>query len=58
MNAIIHTKYGSPDFLQIINTEKPSPKEDEVLVKINAASVNALDWHKLTADIFLVRLMG
>jgi NADPH:quinone reductase-like Zn-dependent oxidoreductase len=36
----------------------PRPKPDEVLVKIHAASVNALDWHLLTADIFLVRFMG
>jgi len=37
---------------------KPTPKADEVLVKVHAASVNAYDWHLLTADIFLVRLMG
>ena len=37
---------------------KPTPKADEVLVEVHAASVNAYDWHLLTADIFLVRLMG
>jgi len=37
---------------------KPTPKDDEVLIKIRAASVNAYDWHFLTADIFLIRLMG
>ncbi|OGO38070.1 MAG: alcohol dehydrogenase [Chloroflexi bacterium RBG_16_57_11] len=58
MKAIVHTKYGTPDVLQLIEVDKPAPKEDEVLVKIQAASVNALDWHLLTADIFLVRLMG
>jgi NADPH:quinone reductase-like Zn-dependent oxidoreductase len=42
----------------MVEREKPAPKDDEVLVKIHAASVNALDWHLLTADIFLVRLMG
>jgi NADPH:quinone reductase-like Zn-dependent oxidoreductase len=42
----------------MVKLEKPTPKEDEVLVKIRAASVNALDWHLLTADIFLVRTMG
>jgi NADPH:quinone reductase-like Zn-dependent oxidoreductase len=38
--------------------EKPTPKDNEVLIKIHAASVNAYDWHFLTADIFLIRLMG
>ena len=58
MRAIIHPKYGSPDVLQIAVVEKPTPKDDEVLIKIYAASVNAYDWHVLTADIFLIRLMG
>jgi NADPH:quinone reductase-like Zn-dependent oxidoreductase len=55
MKAIRYTRYGSPNVLQFVDVEKPTPKDDEVLVKIHAASVNALDWHLLTADIFLVR---
>lgn len=58
MKAIICTKYGPPNVLQLQEVAKPTPKEDEVLVKVHAASVNAYDWHLLTADIFLVRLMG
>jgi NADPH:quinone reductase-like Zn-dependent oxidoreductase len=58
MKAFIYTKYGPPDVLQLIEVEKPTPKEDEVLVKVLAASVNQYDWHLLTADVFLVRLMG
>jgi NADPH:quinone reductase-like Zn-dependent oxidoreductase len=58
MKAIVCTKYGPPDGLQLREVAKPTPKEDEVLVKVHAASVNAYDWHLLTADIFLVRLMG
>jgi NADPH:quinone reductase-like Zn-dependent oxidoreductase len=58
MKAIVYTKYGSPDVLQLKDVEQPSPKDDEVLIKIHAASVNAYDWHFLTADIFLIRLMG
>ena len=58
MKAIVCTKYGPPDVLQLQEVAKPTPKEDEVLVKVHAASVNAYDWHLLTADIFLVRLMG
>ncbi|MCX6120299.1 MAG: NAD(P)-dependent alcohol dehydrogenase [Ignavibacteriales bacterium] len=58
MKAVVYTKYGSPDVLQLKDIEKPAPKKNEVLIKIHAASVNAYDWHFLTADIFLLRLMG
>ncbi len=58
MKAIVNTEYGSPDVLHLTDVEKPVPKDNEVLVEVKAASVNAYDWHLLTADIFLVRLMG
>ena len=58
MKAIVYTEYGSPDVIQLKEVEKPAPKDDEVLIKVHAASVNAYDWHFLTADIFLIRLMG
>lgn len=57
MKAIVYTKYGSPDVLQLREVEKPIPKDDEVLIKVQAASLNAADWHLLRADPFLVRLM-
>jgi threonine dehydrogenase-like Zn-dependent dehydrogenase len=56
MKAIVNTEYGSPDILEFTEIAKPAPKDNEVLVKVLAASVNASDWHLLTADIFLVRL--
>ena len=56
MKAIIYTEYGSPDVLQFMEVEKPSPKDHEVLVKIYAASVNAADWHLMRAEPFLARL--
>jgi len=58
MKAIWRTKYGSPDVLQLADVGRPTPNEDEVLIRVRAASVNAYDWHFLTADIFLIRLMG
>jgi NADPH:quinone reductase-like Zn-dependent oxidoreductase len=58
MKAIIYTKYGTPDVLQYIEIDKPAPKDNELLIKIHAASLNAADWHLLRADPFLVRLMG
>jgi NADPH:quinone reductase-like Zn-dependent oxidoreductase len=58
MKAIVYTKYGPPDVLQLHEVAKPAPKDNEVLVRVHAASVNAYDWHFLTADIFLIRLMG
>jgi NADPH:quinone reductase-like Zn-dependent oxidoreductase len=58
LKAISYTKYGSPEVLQFKDVEQPTPGDDEVLIKIHAASLNAYDWHFLTADIFLVRLMG
>jgi NADPH:quinone reductase-like Zn-dependent oxidoreductase len=57
MKAIVFTKYGSPDVLEFKDIEKPTPKDNEVLIKVQAASVNAADWHLLRADPFLVRLM-
>jgi NADPH:quinone reductase-like Zn-dependent oxidoreductase len=58
MKAIVYTKYGSPDVLQLKEIAKPTPNDDEVLVEVKAASLNAYDWHFLSADIFLIRLMG
>ncbi len=56
MKAIVQPKYGSPDVLQLREVETPVPGDHEALVEVHAASVNAADWHLLTADIFLVRL--
>lgn len=56
MKAIIVEQYGTPDVMEFKDVEKPTPKDNEVLVKVYAASINMADWHLLTADIFLVRL--
>jgi NADPH:quinone reductase-like Zn-dependent oxidoreductase len=56
MKAILFIKYGSPDVLQLAEVEKPLPNDDQVLVKVIAASANPLDWHRMRAAPFLVRL--
>jgi NADPH:quinone reductase-like Zn-dependent oxidoreductase len=56
MKAIVFYNYGSPDVLKLEEVEKPTPKDDEVLIKVLAASVNAPDWRNIRADPFLVRL--
>jgi NADPH:quinone reductase-like Zn-dependent oxidoreductase len=58
MKAIVYTKYGSPDVLHLEEVKKPTLNEDQVLVKVHAASINAGDWHFLTADPFPMRLIG
>jgi NADPH:quinone reductase-like Zn-dependent oxidoreductase len=58
MKAIVYEKYGSPDVLKLAEVDKPAPKENEILIKVMAASLNAYDWHMLMADPFLVRFMG
>jgi Alcohol dehydrogenase GroES-like domain len=58
MKAIVYTHYGSPDVLQLKEVEKPAPKDDEVLIRIYAASANALDWHYMRGTPFLARLVN
>ena len=43
MKAIVNTRYGSPDILQLKEVAKPTPQDDEVLVQVHAASVNAAE---------------
>ena len=57
MKAIVQTEYGSPDVLKLIEVEKPSPKHDEALVKIHAASLNAADLETLRGAA-MVRIAG
>jgi len=58
MKAIEYTKYGPPDVLELKEVEKPAPKDYEVLVKVQAASVNFPDWGLLRGTPFIVRLMS
>ncbi|MDH3975185.1 MAG: NAD(P)-dependent alcohol dehydrogenase [Deltaproteobacteria bacterium] len=58
MKAIVYEKYGLPDVLQLKEVAKPAPKDDEVLVKVHAASVNDWDWGLLRGKPFVNRLMA
>ena len=58
MKAMVYDNYGSPDVLELTEIEKPTPKEDEVLIKVHAASVNAMDYRFLTGTPFLARIMA
>ena len=57
MNAIVFTEYGSPDVLELKEVEKPVPKDDEVLIRVHAASLNDWDWGALDGSSFVNRLI-
>ncbi|MEM7132993.1 MAG: alcohol dehydrogenase catalytic domain-containing protein [Chloroflexota bacterium] len=56
MRAFIHNRYGSPKDLQLKEAKKPIPKDDEVLVKVKAISLNPADWRRLRGTPLFVRL--
>jgi NADPH:quinone reductase-like Zn-dependent oxidoreductase len=57
MKAIVCTKYGSPDVLRLQDVAKSAPQDDEVLIKIHAASINSRDWRMMRANPFFIRLV-
>ena len=57
MKAVVFTRYGSPDVLELKEVATPSPRDDEVLVKVHAASVNDWDYEALRGTPFVNRLM-
>lgn len=56
MRAVVYRNYGSPDVLQCENVEKPTPGDDEVLVRVRAAGVNPMDYHMM-GGLYLARLI-
>ena len=58
MKAIVYHTYGAPDVLKCEEVEKPTPKRDEVLIKVRAASVNPVDWHFMRGTPYFVRMMA
>jgi len=57
MKAAVYRKYGPPDVVQIEDVQKPVPKENEVLVKVRAASVNPLDWKVMSGGPYIIRTL-
>jgi NADPH:quinone reductase-like Zn-dependent oxidoreductase len=55
MKAIVYTKYGPPDVLELKEVEKPTPRDDEVLIKVHASSINDWDWGLLQGTPFVNR---
>ena len=56
MKAVVSTKYGPPEVLQLKDVEKPFPKENEILVKVQATTVNRTDCANLRAKPHIMRL--
>jgi NADPH:quinone reductase-like Zn-dependent oxidoreductase len=58
MKAIVYERYGGPEVLRLAELGKPVPAADQVLVRVQAASVNPLDWHFMRGEPYIVRLMA
>jgi len=58
MKAVVYMNYGSPDVLEVRDVKKPVPNDDQILVKIAAASINPLDWHFMEGTPYIMRVMG
>ncbi len=58
MKAIVQHEYGSPDVLELRDVDKPVVKDDEVLVRVDAAAVNIGDWHLLRGVPYIMRLVS
>jgi NADPH:quinone reductase-like Zn-dependent oxidoreductase len=56
MKAIVYCDFGGPEVLRVMDIAKPVPKDDQVLVKVRAASVNPYDWHFMRGEPYVMRI--
>lgn len=57
MKAMVLTKYGAPEYLELQEVTKPAPRDNEVLIRVHAVSINSWDWEILIAKPFVNRIM-
>ncbi len=57
MKAIVFTQYGPPEGLELKEVPRPTPKDDELLIRVHASSINSWDWEFLNGTPFINRLM-
>jgi NADPH:quinone reductase-like Zn-dependent oxidoreductase len=58
MKAVVRYQYGSPDVLQIVDVEKPAPADNEVLIKVHAASINPFEYHFMRGTPYLIHMFA
>jgi NADPH:quinone reductase-like Zn-dependent oxidoreductase len=58
MQAVVYRCYGSPEVLNVEEVEKPTPNDNQVLVKVHAASINPLEWHYMEGKPYMMRAMS
>lgn len=58
ISAVTFSCYGGPEVLTLVTRAKPTPQDDQVLVRIRAAGMNPLDWHMMRGEPYFMRLMG
>jgi NADPH:quinone reductase-like Zn-dependent oxidoreductase len=58
MKAVVNTVYGPPDVLHLTEVATPTPTDDDILIKVQAVSVNRSDWEGLTGKPFYARFAG
>src|SRR5688572_6782423 len=58
MKAVVHDRYGPPDVLRLEDVERPSPAEDEILIRVHASTVNRTDCHRRAAKPFFWRFFA